>query len=161
MALFLTLTTLLFSTLVLRAETVIDSNITESTTWTQAGSPYILDRWDDCRIQGESTNLVTLTIEAVNTLLMHNGAFRLGDDVSFRAMGTAENPVIFQFQTFPQNWQPHLHFGSNVAVCAVGAPNQPIKFLTTDRWDPENAHWSGIDLEGGQCCRNPVSVCSH
>lgn len=78
-----------------------------------------------------------------------------GSDVTVRI----DPGCVFRFQTFPQQWSPKLAFGRNVTAIAEGTEAMPILFEATERWDSDNAHWTGIRLE--EDARGSGSVFSH
>jgi RHS repeat-associated protein len=84
------------------AETIVNSSITTNTTWTAAGSPYVLQKGISVKTGA------TLKVEPGVTVAFA-GQYRLGIEGSIKALGTSSNPITFT---------------STAALSGSGAPGQ-------------------------------------
>jgi hypothetical protein len=99
---FIVLVVLSMLTTALFADTIVSSNITSSTTWTQSGSPYIIGG----NVQIGGTGGVTLSIDPgvvvkfnSNYSLLVGGASSSIYSGALRVNGTADEPVLFTANT--------------------------------------------------------------
>jgi len=91
----------------IQAETIITDDITEDTTWTKAGSPYVIDCYRTCEV-GAEDRAITLTIEAGAEVVFRTGdTLLLGDDAALVVNGTETDPVTFR---------RHLHCSGVIRV---------------------------------------------
>jgi hypothetical protein len=98
-----------------QAETIIGADISEDTTWTKDGSPYILDTWQHLDIFTNSGN-VTLTIEAgVEVLFRHARSMNVGNNGVLVINGTDLEPVTFDLYEGEGNDDWRLEFNTNRA----------------------------------------------
>jgi hypothetical protein len=98
-------------------ETPVEGAVTNDTTWTKAGGPYVLS--DDVTVTKDST----LTIEAGTVVRGAPGA-HLYVAGALRAIGTAEDPIIFRRHTTSGNWG---------GIVLIGELTQPSDTTTTIR----------------------------
>ena len=87
----------LFQTASSFAETTVGGLIASDTTWTLAGSPYVVE--SPVQVYGTTTDAVTLTIEPGVEVCFNSGAgLQIGSSVNLGALsaqGTALDPIVF------------------------------------------------------------------
>jgi flagellar hook assembly protein FlgD len=160
------LSLLLFSTIAANAATNVSGNITANTTWTVAGSPYILS--GDISVGGSASP--TLTIEAGVVVKGNAHAHLLinfYDKGALVTNGTATDPVVFTANgsTSAAYWQG-IHFGTIAGGPAsaltyttieyAGSTTNAVGALTVRAFSPSFDHvtarvnqFAGIKIEGG------------
>ncbi len=109
---------LLFPLAAVYAQTNVSGTITEDTTWTLAGSPYIVT--SDITVGNPSYIGATLTIEpGVEVRFEPGTGLFIGDDTGYGALsaqGTEESPIIFTSNAAspsPGDWKGILIDGTN------------------------------------------------
>ena len=140
----LLLVLLLGATPTLLGDTAISASITADTTWTAAGSPYILT--GNIAIGGPAG--VTLTINPGVTVKFATGSQLLVDYYDKGALvanGTSSDPIVFtsNVSATAGAW-PGLRFGT-----IAGAPASSVSYATVEYAGSNFSGFGGITIHGG------------
>ena len=116
---YLILFVMVIASCTVSAQTEVQSPITESTTWTLAGSPYILgDQYVEVR---NDSKQITLTIEA----------------------GVVVQGEYYYTGAWPNYNHSRLEIGKNAALVVYGTSGNPVRF-TKSPTSLEDKSWGGI-----------------
>ncbi|HSV26862.1 MAG TPA: hypothetical protein VLH60_03120 [Sedimentisphaerales bacterium] len=125
------------------AKTFVNSNITTSTTWTKANSPYHLVG------QIYVTPGATLTIEAgvvVASFVDHQGSLAVSRGAKIYVLGTKNEPVIMTSAEDVANWTGSvvIRGGTNNTVSAITTMGDP----KTGIWLERCNDWGNLTIMG-------------
>jgi flagellar hook assembly protein FlgD len=138
------------------AATNVSGTISADTTWTVAGSPYILS--GDVKVGGSASP--TLTIEPGVVVKANAGAHFLinwNDKGALVANGTAQDPILFTANnaTSAGHWLG-LRFGS-----VAGGPPSSISYITVEYAGSSQHAVGGISVAGGAPSMSNVTSQHH